>query len=219
MPPHPPPPPSQEKAKPNFTIDLEDEDVEMPELIPLSSEEEVSFGIVDDDIPEPPGPPPPEMEDDNFHSAEGATKTESEDEYINRDDPSYRPPPIPAHPCQSYSTVRTPGTEGSLIWTKIRDLMKEIPAPGAMQWNASDSWLNTGQKTGERERLLNKVARERLKRAPSITGDGWQEAMETYIDCLPGRPQDTLIGDGKLNTTTPQLGIAYYNLGNLCRPR
>jgi hypothetical protein len=30
--------------------------------------------------------------------------------------------------------------------------------------------------------------------------------------------QDTLIGDSKLNTTTPQLGIAYYNMGNLCRP-
>ena len=87
-----------------------------------------------------------------------------------------------------------------------------------MQWDANDSRFNTGQKTGEREKLLNEVARERLEKAPSISGDGWQEAMETYIDCLPGRPQDTLIGDRELNTTTPQLGIAYYNLGNLCRP-
>jgi hypothetical protein len=158
------------------------------------------------------------MEEETFQSAEEATRTEGEEDPVDRSDPTYCPPHISPHPCESYSTTRTPWTSGSMIWPKIRDLMKEIPAPVARQWDADDSRFNTGLKTGDRERLLNEVARERLEKAPSITGDGWQEAMETYIDCLPGRPQDTLIEDSKLNTTTPQLGIAYYNLGNLCRP-
>ena len=47
---------------------------------------------------------------------------------------------------------------------------------------------------------------------------GHGNVMETYIDCLPGRPQYSLIDDRNLNTATTQMGASYYNLGNICRP-
>ena len=150
MSPHPPGPPPPEKTKPSHTVDLE-EDEDMPELDPL--DDEVDFGNDDDDeIPEPSGPPPPEKEEEVFHSAEEAAKTEEEDEYVNRDDPSYSPPAIPSHPAENDPTVLTPGTSGSKIWPKIRDLMKVIPTPGAIKWDDNDARHNTSQKTGEREK-------------------------------------------------------------------
>ena len=158
-----------------------------------------------------------EEEEEEAEETEGE-ETEEEEENINRDDPNYSPPAIPSHPAELYPTVLTPGTSGSKIWTKIRDLMKVIPAPGPIKWDDNDSRNNTSQKTGDREKTLNEDAKKRLAQAPSIKGDQWQEAMETYLDCLPSRPQDSLIEDRNLNTTTPQLGVSYYNLGNLCRP-
>ena len=120
--------------------DLEESDVEMTELEPLvSGEEEVDFGN-DDEIPEPPRHPPPDMEEEEFRSVEETTRT----------DHTYCPPPIPPHPHQSYPTVKTPGTDGSLIWPRIRDLMVDIPAPTELKWDANDSRFNTGQKTGDR---------------------------------------------------------------------
>ena len=171
MPPHPPgpPSPSRERTKPSFTVDLEEEsDVDMTELAPLPvSEDEPDFGDDNEEIPDP-GPPPEDMEEETFQSAEEATRTEGEEEPTDRSDPTYRLPHISPHPCESYSTTRTLETSGSMIWPKIRDLMKEIPAPEAVQWNANDSRFNTGLRTGERERLLNEEAKERLDKAPSI---------------------------------------------------
>ena len=50
-----------------------------------------------------------------------------------------------------------------------------------------------------------------------MEGEEWEAAMEKYIDCLPGRPEEELFDEEQVNVSTIQLGMAYYNLGNITR--